>query len=117
MVAQGEQPHAGFPEANYHTNAERLARAGLRVVVVEQTETPVQLAARNEERKKKGLPKVRTGPASVPASGLVEQSSRVSARLSTLTKSSGIGRGTEIPNTRHAWSVAHVLCPIATSCL
>ena len=57
-AAQGEQPHAGFPEANYHTNAERLARAGLRVVVIEQTETPVQLAVRNEERKKQGLPKV-----------------------------------------------------------
>ena len=57
---QGEQPHAGFPEANYHTHAERLARAGLRVVVVEQTETPAQLAVRNEERKKQRLPKVRS---------------------------------------------------------
>ncbi len=60
LFLQGEQPHAGFPEANYHTNAERLARAGLRVVVVEQTETPAQLAVRNEERKKQRLPKVRT---------------------------------------------------------
>lgn len=33
---KGDQPHAGFPEANYHTHAEALARAGLRVVVVEQ---------------------------------------------------------------------------------
>jgi DNA mismatch repair protein MSH6 len=33
---KGEQPHAGFPEAAYFTMAERLARAGKRVVVVEQ---------------------------------------------------------------------------------
>lgn len=33
---KGEQPHAGFPEAAYHLNAEALARAGYRVVVVEQ---------------------------------------------------------------------------------
>lgn len=50
-VSQGEQPHCGFPEKNYHQNAERLARAGLKVVVVEQTETPAQLSIRNEERK------------------------------------------------------------------
>lgn len=50
---QGEQPHCGFPEKNYHTHAERLARAGLKVVVVEQTETPEQLRIRNEERKAK----------------------------------------------------------------
>ena len=50
-VWQGEQPHCGFPEKNYHQNAERLARAGLKVVVVEQTETPAQLSIRNEERK------------------------------------------------------------------
>ena len=51
VCAQGEQPHCGFPEKNYHQNAERLARAGLKVVVVEQTETPDQLRIRNEERK------------------------------------------------------------------
>lgn len=50
-MLQGEQPHCGFPEKNYHHNAERLARAGLKVVVVEQTETPDQLRIRNEERK------------------------------------------------------------------
>jgi DNA mismatch repair protein MSH6 len=33
---KGEQPHAGFPEAAYFTMAEKLARAGHRVVVVEQ---------------------------------------------------------------------------------
>lgn len=33
---KGDQPHAGFPEAGYHTMAEQLARAGYRVVVVEQ---------------------------------------------------------------------------------
>jgi DNA mismatch repair protein MSH6 len=43
---KGEQPHCGFPEKNYAANAERLARAGHRVVVVEQTETPAQLAER-----------------------------------------------------------------------
>ena len=40
------QPHCGFPEKNYAANAERLARAGHRVVVVEQVETPAQLAER-----------------------------------------------------------------------
>ena len=39
-------------------HAERLARAGLRVVVVEQSETPAQLAVRNEERRRQKLPKV-----------------------------------------------------------
>jgi DNA mismatch repair protein MSH6 len=48
---QGDQPHCGFPEARYHENAERLVRAGMRVVVVEQTETPEQLRLRNEERR------------------------------------------------------------------
>lgn len=33
---KGDQPHAGFPEAAYHLMAEQLARAGYRVVVVEQ---------------------------------------------------------------------------------
>jgi hypothetical protein len=33
---KGDQPHAGFPEAAYHTMAEQLARARYRVVVVEQ---------------------------------------------------------------------------------
>lgn len=55
---QGDQPHCGFPEARYHENAERLVRAGLRVVVVEQTETPEQLRLRNEERRANGQPKV-----------------------------------------------------------
>ena len=52
---RGDQPHAGFPENNYHRHAERLARAGHRVVVVEQTETPEGLAERNRERRAKGL--------------------------------------------------------------
>ncbi|KAG2424293.1 hypothetical protein HXX76_014671 [Chlamydomonas incerta] len=52
---KGEQPHAGFPEVKYGDMAEGLARAGYRVVVVEQTETPDMLAKRNEERKKRGL--------------------------------------------------------------
>lgn len=54
---KGDQPHCGFPEAAYHQMAETLARAGRRVVVIEQTETPDALAVRNEERKKKGLKK------------------------------------------------------------
>lgn len=54
---KGDQPHAGFPEAAYSQMAERLARAGHRVVVIEQTETPDMLAARNEERKRMGLKK------------------------------------------------------------
>lgn len=33
---KGDQAHAGFPEAAYNGMAERLARAGYRVVVVEQ---------------------------------------------------------------------------------
>lgn len=36
FVSQGEQAHAGFPEAAYAAMAEQLARAGYRVVVVEQ---------------------------------------------------------------------------------
>lgn len=46
------QPHAGFPEIRYHDMAEGLARAGYRVVCVEQTETPEMLARRNEDRKR-----------------------------------------------------------------
>lgn len=49
---KGEQPHAGFPESAYSQMAEALARAGHRVVVIEQTETPDQLRLRNEERKR-----------------------------------------------------------------
>ena len=58
ITCRGEQPHCGFPEANYHRHAERLARAGLRVVVIEQIETPDQLRLRNEQRKAAGKPKV-----------------------------------------------------------
>eukprot|EP00775_Hariotina_reticulata_P005636 gene5636-5875_t len=47
---KGDQPHAGFPEAAYHGMAEQLARAGYRVVVVEQTETPEMLKVRNAAR-------------------------------------------------------------------
>ena len=57
---QGDQPHCGFPEATYHTYAERLARNGFRVVVVEQTETPEQLRIRNEGRPQ-GQAKVQPG--------------------------------------------------------
>ncbi|EFN52031.1 hypothetical protein CHLNCDRAFT_139631 [Chlorella variabilis] len=52
---KGDKPHAGFPEAAYHGMAERLARAGHKVVVIEQVETPEMLKARNEERARKGL--------------------------------------------------------------
>ncbi len=44
-LLQGEQPHAGFPEVNYHAHAERLARAGLRVVVIEQVQMALHLGA------------------------------------------------------------------------
>lgn len=54
---KGDQPHCGFPEAGYAAMAERLARAGHRVVVIEQTETPDGLAKRNEDRKRRGLKK------------------------------------------------------------
>ena len=54
---KGDQPHCGFPEAGYAAMAERLARAGHRVVVIEQTETPDALARRNEDRKRQGLKK------------------------------------------------------------
>jgi DNA mismatch repair protein MSH6 len=39
---KGEQPHAGFPEAAYHSMAQQLARAGYRVVVVEQVRPAAQ---------------------------------------------------------------------------
>ncbi|GLC55756.1 hypothetical protein PLESTB_001025500 [Pleodorina starrii] len=52
---KGDQPHAGFPEVKYADMAESLARAGYRVVVVEQTETPEMLAKRNEQRKAQGI--------------------------------------------------------------
>ena len=45
---KGEQPHCGFPEKNYEAHAERLARAGHRVVVVEQVETPEMLEKRRK---------------------------------------------------------------------
>lgn len=40
----GEQPHAGFPEAAYFAMAQQLARAGHRVVVVEQVRCVVNSA-------------------------------------------------------------------------
>ena len=51
---KGDQPHVGFPEIAYAEMAERLARAGHRVIVIEQVETPEMLAARNAENKKAG---------------------------------------------------------------
>jgi len=55
---KGDQPHAGFPEAAYATNVERLVRAGKKAVVIEQVETPEQLAIRNEQRKKEKLKRI-----------------------------------------------------------
>lgn len=55
---KGDQPHAGFPEAAYAMNVERLVRAGKKAVVIEQVETPEQLAIRNEQRKKDKLKKI-----------------------------------------------------------
>ncbi|GMH33654.1 hypothetical protein BSKO_01488 [Bryopsis sp. KO-2023] len=54
---KGDQPHCGFPEAAYHQYAEALARAGYKVVVIEQTETPEMMRQRNAEAKQKKLPK------------------------------------------------------------
>ena len=51
---KGDQPHCGFPEASYVPYAASLARSGRRVVVIEQTETPAQLAERNALAKKAG---------------------------------------------------------------
>ena len=48
IYMRGEQPHAGFPEKNYAMHAEQLARNGHRVVCIEQTETPAQLAERKK---------------------------------------------------------------------
>jgi hypothetical protein len=45
---KGDQPHAGFPEKNYEAHGERLARAGHRTVIIEQTETPDALEARKK---------------------------------------------------------------------
>jgi DNA mismatch repair protein MSH6 len=50
LYMKGDQPHCGFPEKNYEAHAERLARAGHRVVVVEQVETPDQMEARNKAK-------------------------------------------------------------------
>ncbi|BAT86257.1 DNA mismatch repair protein [Vigna angularis] len=47
---KGDQPHCGFPEKNFSMNAEKLARKGYRVLVVEQTETPEQLELRRKEK-------------------------------------------------------------------
>lgn len=60
---RGEQPHAGFPEAAYAGMAATLARAGVKVVVIEQTETPEALAARNEKRRLSGQKRVGGGRA------------------------------------------------------
>lgn len=51
MYMRGDQPHAGFPEKNYAMHAEQLARKGHRVVCIEQTETPDQLAERKRKDK------------------------------------------------------------------
>ena len=48
---KGEQPHAGFPEAAYEAMAERLARAGRRVVVVEQVRERAALSARKSAQR------------------------------------------------------------------
>ncbi|XP_071726644.1 DNA mismatch repair protein MSH6 [Rutidosis leptorrhynchoides] len=47
---KGDQPHCGFPEKNFESNVEKLARKGYRVLVVEQTETPDQLDKRRKQQ-------------------------------------------------------------------
>lgn len=49
---KGHVAHAGFPEAAYGYNADRLVRAGYKVARVEQTETPDQLAVRKQQHKR-----------------------------------------------------------------
>ncbi|KAK9055861.1 hypothetical protein SSX86_026948 [Deinandra increscens subsp. villosa] len=49
---KGDQPHCGFPEKNFEVNAEKLARKGYRVLVIEQTETPDQLDKRRKQGSK-----------------------------------------------------------------
>lgn len=39
VYMKGDRPHCGFPEAAYHHHAETLARAGYKVVVIEQVNT------------------------------------------------------------------------------
>ena len=51
-----EAPHVGFPEAQMQKYSEKLVQAGHKVGVVEQMETPKELAERNAN-KKKGVPK------------------------------------------------------------
>nr|XP_043621145.1 DNA mismatch repair protein MSH6 isoform X2 [Erigeron canadensis] len=47
---KGDQPHCGFPEKNFESNVEKLARKGYRVLVIEQTETPEQLDKRRKQQ-------------------------------------------------------------------
>ena len=54
MVGQ-KRPHAGFPEMALTKYAERLVKLGYKVGQVDQTETPEQLKAYNQN-----TPKVRT---------------------------------------------------------
>lgn len=55
---KGARPHVGFPESAYAKYADLLVQSGYKVARVEQTETPKELAARNQKEalaaKKKG---------------------------------------------------------------
>jgi DNA mismatch repair ATPase MutS len=95
---KGDQPHVGFPEAAYHGMAEGLARQGYRVVVVEQTETPDALRARNEQRKKRGQ----------KAAGVVEREAVAVLTRGTLADAEMVDKA---PDAAYALAVAELPPP------
>ena len=95
---KGDQPHCGFPEAGYAAMAERLARAGHRVVVIEQTETPDALAKRNEERKRQGLKK----------DNVVRREKIAVLTRGTLTDAEMMG---QVPDAQYLMAVAEIPLP------
>jgi DNA mismatch repair protein MSH6 len=95
---KGDQPHCGFPEAAYHAHAERLARAGRRVVVVEQTETPEGLARRNDARRAAGQKK----------EGVVRREAVAVLTRGTLTDAEMLGAA---PDAQYLMAVAELPLP------
>ncbi len=51
----GTKMHVGFPEKSLDRYTQELIRNGLKVVIVEQMETPDEMIQRNKEEKAKGL--------------------------------------------------------------
>lgn len=50
----GTKMHVGFPEKTLDKYTQELIKRGLKVVVVEQMETPEEMNNRNKEEKEKG---------------------------------------------------------------